>query len=165
MPPRSHGLSDTPIYSVWLAMRRRCRLSTSTNYERYGGRGIRVCDEWASSFEAFHAWASGNGYEPGLEIDRIDNDGHYEPSNCRWVTRKVNGQNKRSNIILTAFGEQKSVAAWSDDPRCAVGYMTLYNRHRSNLWDGDHERWITTPLSASHHERGLKASLSARSPR
>lgn len=92
-----HGLANTPLYYVWCAMRQRCFSRTHVGYENYGGRGITVCDEWINSYVPFHEWAMANGYEAGLTIDRIDVDGNYEPSNCRWVTMKVQASNKRNN--------------------------------------------------------------------
>jgi hypothetical protein len=73
----------------------RCHNPNSVNYHIYGGRGIRVCDEWRASSLAFLRWAASSGYVTGLQIDRINNDGNYEPSNCRWATRSQNCQNRR----------------------------------------------------------------------
>ncbi len=78
------------LYSVWAQMRYRAK-----HHPDYAGRGIIVCDEW-NSFHTFYDWAIANGYKQGLEIDRRDNDGNYSPSNCRWVTRVVNGRNRRT---------------------------------------------------------------------
>lgn len=87
---KTHGLSNSRIYNVWNCMRQRCSNPKNSHYSAYGGRGISVCPEWQNSFESFYAWAINNGYKDTLEIDRINNDGNYEPSNCRWVTRKEN---------------------------------------------------------------------------
>lgn len=124
-----HGQSETPLHRVWKGMRQRCTNSRFAQFADYGGRGISVCREW-DAFEAFRDWALANGYAEGLEIDRRDNDGNYEPSNCRFVTRPVNCRNKRSNHRLTAFGETKSVVEWSEDARCVVGYRSLLSRIR-----------------------------------
>lgn len=107
--PKTHGMSDTPLYRVWRSMRVRCSDPKSKAYEYYGGRGIRVCDEWDSAFEPFMEWSLSSGYEQGLEIDRIDNDGNYCAENCRWVTRTVNANNKTTNILISVGGEEKTI--------------------------------------------------------
>lgn len=89
-----HGLSTAPVHSVWNNIKTRCYNPKTWNFKNYGGRGIRVCDEWLNDFKAFYDWAMNNGYEKGLQLDRIDNDGNYEPSNCRFVTAKENCQNR-----------------------------------------------------------------------
>jgi hypothetical protein len=101
----THGESKTKLYYVWLTMRNRCYRSEVKGYERYGGRGITVCEEWRKSYESFRDWAMDNGYREGLEIDRVDNDGNYEPSNCRWVTRLENMQNTRINKKVFYHGK------------------------------------------------------------
>ena len=83
----THGLSKTKLYKIWLNMKSRCYNKTATRYERYGGRGIFVCDEWKNNFMNFYNWACNNGYIEGLSIERIDiNDGYY-PQNCKWITK------------------------------------------------------------------------------
>lgn len=86
--PKKHGFSSERLYRIYIAMRTRCR--TSIYYEN-----VSVCDEWKNDYKAFRNWALSNGYEDNLTIDRINNLGNYEPSNCRWVTMKVQAQNKR----------------------------------------------------------------------
>lgn len=84
----THGKSKTRMYRIWAAMIRRCFNVNACGYEHYGGRGITVCDEWKSDFQTFYDWATANGYSDNLSIDRIDVNGNYEPSNCRWATMK-----------------------------------------------------------------------------
>lgn len=79
-------------------MKQRCYNPLHTRYKDYGGRGIKICDEWLSDHKTFYDWAIKNDYTDNLSIDRIDNDGNYEPSNCRWVTMKVQQNNRRNNI-------------------------------------------------------------------
>lgn len=108
-------------------MLRRCEDAKAANYERYGGRGISVCEEW-HTFVKFYSWALENGYDPGLQLDRIDNDGPYSPDNCRFQTLQQNSNNRRSSKYVTAFGETKTVADWGRDGRCVVSYNTLRAR-------------------------------------
>ncbi len=87
--------SSRRLYKIWHNMRYRCGCPLDRKYDCYGGRGIKVCDEWDQSFEAFESWALANGYAADLTIDRINNRGDYEPSNCRWITMKEQQQNRR----------------------------------------------------------------------
>lgn len=89
------GLSKTRLYRIWCGMRNRCSNPNQKNYRLYGGRGIKVCEEWLNSFEAFYTWALNNGYSAKLTIDRKDNDKGYTPENCRWVTQAEQIRNRR----------------------------------------------------------------------
>lgn len=128
----THGMSKTRIYREWLAIKRRCYNKNSAYYEIYGGRGIAVCDEWKSSFEAFYAWAMAKGYRDDLTIDRIDNNGDYSPLNCRWATTAEQSLNKSSNRLVTFNGETKPVKAWADEK--GINYHTLYSRLYDLHW-------------------------------
>lgn len=110
----THGGRKTKLFGVWSVMRQRCNNANSKSYHNYGLRGIKVCDEWQNDFSAFQKWALYNGYEEGLTIDRINNDGNYEPSNCRWVSRKVQGNNTRRNILITIGDERKTLKQWCE---------------------------------------------------
>lgn len=91
----SHGKSRTKIYKVWTSMKDRCNNENNSHYSRYGGRGISVTEQWINKdngFESFYEWAMNNGYQEGLSIDRIENDGNYEPSNCQWITLSENSK-------------------------------------------------------------------------
>lgn len=113
---RSH--KPTRLYTVWLNMRARCLIKTNNNYQHYGGRGISICDEW-DEFSAFEKWALENGYDESAErgkctLDRIDVNGNYEPSNCRWVSSTIQQRNKRNTPTLKYRGEEKTLREWCE---------------------------------------------------
>lgn len=96
---KTHGLSKTKLYYRWQAIKDRCYNKKNKSYKYYGERGITMFDEWKNDFHKFYEWAINNGYKEELTIDRIDVNGDYEPSNCRWATWKEQANNKRNNII------------------------------------------------------------------
>lgn len=115
-----HGFSirgkSNHLYGVWKAMKRRCYSKNDKDYKNYGGRGIKVCDEWLHDFQSFYDWCNENDYNDNLEIDRENNDGNYEPSNCRFVTRQINNINQRirkDNIVgYRGVGKDKRSVKW-----------------------------------------------------
>jgi len=123
------------LRSRWVKMLSRCEDVDYPQYKDYGGKGIKVCKEW-HDFNKFYSWCINNGIQAQLFLDRIDNDGDYKPSNCRFVTRKENNNNKSNNTYLNAFGEQKTLSQWVDDKRCKVKYATLQKRLRLG-WDSE----------------------------
>lgn len=109
---KKHGLVNSPEYKTWAMMLVRCRNKNNHAYPRYGGRGIKVCKRW-ESFENFYADV-GAKPSPKHSLDRIDNNGNYEPSNCRWATMLEQGRNKRNNAMLTLNGVTKCISEWAD---------------------------------------------------
>ena len=129
-----HKMSGTRIYETWQDMKRRCYNKQNARYDRYGGRGITVCDEWLNNFQSFYDWAISNGYSDDLTIDRIDNDGNYEPSNCRWSTAKEQCNNRGSNINITIGNATKSLMRWCEIFN--VDYKKVYARYKRNGYEG-----------------------------
>lgn len=118
---KTHGMTNTRLYGIWTGIKDRCYNSKNEHYNRYGERGIVMCDEWNNDFMNFYNWATANGYRNNLTIDRIDNDKGYEPFNCRWTTMQTQGTNKSNNVLIEINGEEKTISEWSRiagiDPR------------------------------------------------
>ena len=96
-----HSKKNTRLYRTWKSMKSRCYNNHVDRYPNYGGRGIKVCDEWLNDFMSFYNWAMANGYDDKLTIDRINVDGNYEPNNCRWVDMKQQLRNTQRNAYYT----------------------------------------------------------------
>ena len=107
-----HNMALTRIYKLWGGMLGRCNNPNNKDFPKYGGRGIKVCDEWRD-FVNFNNWANENGYSDELSIDRIDVNGNYEPNNCRWVTLAEQARNKRNNHFVEYNGETRCLKEWS----------------------------------------------------
>lgn len=118
------------IYAAWRSMKKRCYLVTSPNYKHYGGRGIKVCDEWLNP-DTFYNWAMNNGYQDDLSLDRIDPNGNYEPTNCRWASWRTQENNKRSNKRIAYNGTTKTMAEWAR--HFNISYTVLKSRLLSGL--------------------------------
>ena len=125
---------DMRIYSVWYDIKRRCEDDRRDDYERYGGRGIAVCEEW-HDFQNFLDWVKDNGYRKGLTIDRIDNNKGYSPNNCRLVDQKGQANNKRNNHLITLKGVTKTMAEWARE--LEIPYTTIRARQRRGWSDED----------------------------
>lgn len=126
---KEHKVSGTPLYQVYESMKHRCLCKTDKSYHNYGGRGIKVSDEWLNGFEHFSKWAVENGYRKGLWLDRINNDGDYSPENCRWTTPKIQQRNKRVNVFVEINGVTKCIADWAEEN--GIKHMTVYSRWKS----------------------------------
>lgn len=121
------------ILAIRCSMIDRCTKPSCKAFKTYGGRGIKVCDEWLNDKESFYEWAISNGYADGLQIDRINTNGDYEPSNCRWITSKQNNNNRRDNVQYTINGETHTMSEWCDIYHAPLGrvHSRVYWLH----WD------------------------------
>ena len=137
---KTHGLSHTKLYKRWQAMIHRCTNPKYKDYPRYGGRGIKVCDKW-QKFENYYEWAIKNGYKDCLQIDREENNGNYEPSNCRFVTNQQNSSNTCKNINLEFEGKKQTISEWSREK--GINIHTLFGRIKRSDWST--EKALTTP--------------------
>lgn len=137
--------SNSKLYRAWASMKSRCSNPNDPNYERYGARGITVCEDWVG-FAKFKEWALANGYEEAsnhlkeCSLDRIDNNGNYEPNNCRWATAKEQTNNTRKNVRIQYNGEEHTLAEWARIK--GMSYTTFMNRYYRG-WD--FERIMETP--------------------
>lgn len=136
----THGLSKTRLYSVWGGMNERCYHQNSRAYKWYGAKGIVICDEWRNDFMVFYNWAIENGYNKNLTIDRIDNNGNYEPSNCRWTTMDVQNQNtSRTKLNRIKVSEIRSLIKTGkihEDIAAMYGvsYTTISQIKANRIW-------------------------------
>ena len=136
-----HSKRHTRLYRIWLQMKNRCYNIKTERYDDYGGRGITVCDEWKNDFMSFYNWSMLNGYADNLTIDRIENDGNYEPSNCRWVTVKIQNRNSRKCNMITYKGETHCLKEWSEI--LGLPYGALKDRKK---YGWSIERMFETPV-------------------
>lgn len=123
---KKHGMSKTRLYAIWCGIRERCNNPNSKAYCDYGSRGVKVCDEWDNDFVAFYEWAIENGYSEDLTIDRINVNGDYEPSNCRWSDYENQQNNRRNNRLITYKGETHTMSDWAKI--FGINYHTLATR-------------------------------------
>ena len=151
---RTHGMSRTRLHNIWLTMRQRCEKPKCSTYYKYGAKGIKVCSEWGV-FENFRDWSLANGYNDQLTIDRINPLGNYEPSNCRWVTQKVQQNNRSNNVILTYKGITHSIIEWSEITK--IPLRNLYDRYYKG-WEIN--RIFEQPLRKSPTKKELKYEVS-----
>lgn len=130
-----HGEFGTRLYNIWGKMKHRCNNPNNKSYKNYGGRGITVCNEWAKDFRTFYNWAMANGYSEEMTIDRIDVNGNYEPSNCRWSTMKEQCNNKRNNLLITYKNETKTLEKWVEE--LGINYNLTWQRIYRDKWTVD----------------------------
>ena len=127
-----HGGRHDRLYKVWRGMKSRCCCETNKDYDKYGGRGITICDEWINDYAAFRNWAMENGYSEDLTIDRIDVNGNYEPSNCRWADYTVQARNQRRIKKYDFNGGMKCLTEVAQE--IGVPFGTLYARIFHRGW-------------------------------
>jgi hypothetical protein len=129
-PNYKHGLWNHPLYNHWNAMRNRCLSVNNKQYHNYGGRGIKICDRWINSIENFIEDMQ-DTYKPGLTLERKDNDGNYEPNNCKWATHEEQSENTSTNINITINDETKPLKYWCK--KYKIPYLTVYCRIRKGI--------------------------------
>lgn len=146
---RTHGMSHkSSEYTIWARMRERCMVKSDAGYANYGGRGIRICARW-NEFPLFLA-DMGPRPSPNHSIDRIDVNGNYEPSNCRWASRQEQARNTRANRLLTHNGKTMCVAAWADEVGIPAHVLSL----RLNAYGWSVDRALTESVRKVRRRRG-----------
>jgi hypothetical protein len=157
---RTHGMTRvggwkgkiSPTYLSWQRMKGRCQNPNAADFARYGGRGISVYARWSESFEDFLA---DMGERPkGLQLDRIHNDGNYEPGNCRWASKRANARNRSSNVRITLDGVTRTAIEWGE----LTGLGELVSARISRGWDP--ERAVRTPRD-ERYARGRELAIRA----
>lgn len=130
-----HGDRHNRLYSIWCNIKQRCYNSKLPTYARWGGRGIKMCDEWKDSYTAFKEWSINNGYNNNLTIDRIDNNLGYTPDNCRWTTPKVQSNNRSTSVYFPYKGREYTLSELAD--ATGIKYHTLFARVNKLGWSID----------------------------
>ena len=138
---KTHGMTKTRLFTIWMNMKHRCNDKNNKSYKNYGGRGIKICEEWKDSFIIFKNWAYENGYDDSLTIERIDVNGDYCPENCTWIPLNEQCKNKRTSRKYTFNGETHCMTDWSKIYN--IDFSALRKRLNSG-WDI--EKALTTPL-------------------
>ncbi|MBV4423238.1 hypothetical protein [Clostridium tyrobutyricum] len=156
----SHKLSHTKLWNTYYGMKRRCYNPKDKRYKNYGARGIKICSEWLNDFNKFVEWSYNNGYNDNLSIDRINNDGNYEPCNCRWATPKQQSNNRRSNIRVNCKGKSITLKELSEN--IGISYQCIDARYNN----GDRGKRLIRKINTDKKVvRGSKQHLSKLSER
>ena len=132
---KTHGMTNTKLYVIWQNMKHRCSDPKNIMYKHYGGRGIKVCEEWLQGFAPFMEWAFSSGYSEGLSIERIDVDGNYEPKNCKWIAKTEQYLNRTDSHRLTAFGRTQTISEWAEES--GIQYDTIERRINQYGWSAE----------------------------
>lgn len=149
--PKTHGKSGSPEHISWKSLKSRCLNKNNESYHLYGGRGITVCNRWINSFENFYA---DMGKRPTLKhsIDRVNNDGNYDPLNCRWADHIEQANNKHSNHFLTFKGETKTIAQWGR--KFNISEQAIQRRLSRLNWTI--EKTLLTPIKTKYRHTSKK---------
>lgn len=128
------------LYSIYYGMRTRCNDLNAPEYHNYGGRGIKICEEWLDNYKNFKVWAIHNGYDDNLTLERRDVNGNYSPDNCTWATIKEQNNNKRNTIFVEINGVVKSLSEWADET--GINHTSLFYRYNK----GDRDEYLIRPV-------------------
>lgn len=134
-------MSHNKLYDIWYGMVRRCHDPRRKDYPKYGGRGIKVCDEWKNDYAVFESWAIAHGYKDGMTLDRLCNNRGYSPNNCRWITNKQQSYNRKTNRYITIDGRTQTLEQWAKER--GIGPDVIKHRE-SRGWPI--EKAVMTPL-------------------
>lgn len=130
-PNKTHGKKSDPLYPVWCEMKYRCTNPNHSAYKWYGGKGIRVCDEWYSDFQKFYDWMHDHGWQPGLTIDRINPKEGYSPENCRIADMTTQQNNRSNNVIIEYMGIRDTISGWA--ARLGISRGVIASRYYRNF--------------------------------
>ncbi len=136
-----HGLRKHPAYRAWSSMKERCLNDRCHSFVNYGGRGISIHEDWLD-LRKFIAWAEANGYQKGLQLDRINVNGNYEPDNCRFITQKQNANNTRRSRFIECYGRTQTIQQWADE----IGINSGVLRRRIDVYKYSIETALTKPV-------------------
>ena len=153
----THGCTNEKLYAIYRGIKVRCYNPHHGDYKKYGGRGISMCDEWRNNYQAFRDWAFQNGYREEIlpngrskwTIDRIDVNGNYEPSNCRWITIQEQANNKSNTYCIEHNGKKQTIAEWARE--LGIPYTALHDRILRN--NCDFEKAMRTPYKPLRHRK------------
>lgn len=130
-----HSMCNTRLYNIYEKMKSRCVQKNCKEYKYYGERGISLCEEWFNNFLSFYNWSITNGYSDELSIDRIDVNGNYEPSNCRWVDMKTQQNNRRNNRKISYNGVEMNASQWAEKFNIPVDRLLMRLKHGWSIED------------------------------
>lgn len=149
------------LYRIWLSMRQRCNYPKHKYYKHYGGRGIKVCDEWQNDYDAFAEWATRNGYSDTMSIDRIDNNKGYSPDNCRWIYYKDQPKNRRTNHRVVINGKEMNVSDASRLYGIPVSTICMRDKRGFDILNGCRKRRVMCVETGEVYESVSEASRTA----